>query len=184
MGFTVKIGEKCREVGFATMCSLQGGQGGINGGSALGIDDFSRRVEKGQQPGSRRLHADQRNIDTHLAGTGHALGEMFAAFDDLRAEELAPGPAVESDDELDHYIRTSAEADYHSVGTARMGSDTMAVVDANLRVHGVDGLRVVDASIMPCMIGGSTNMPTIMIAEKAADMILGLPALARAEFGA
>ncbi|MBK8630978.1 MAG: choline dehydrogenase [Sphingomonadales bacterium] len=96
-----------------------------------------------------------------------------AAFDDLRAEELAPGPAVESDDELDHYIRTSAEADYHSVGTARMGIGPMAVVDDQLRVRGAQGLRVVDASIMPHLPGGNTAIPVAMIAEKAADMILG-----------
>jgi choline dehydrogenase len=99
------------------------------------------------------------------------------AFDDLRAEELAPGPDVQSDDALDHYIRTSAEADYHSVGTARMGSDPMAVVDDQLRVRGAQGLRVVDASIMPHLPGGNTAIPVAMIAEKAADMILGNAAL-------
>lgn len=99
--------------------------------------------------------------------------EVFAqkAFDALRGEELEPGPAIRSDAELDAFIRARAEADYHSVGTCRMGQDDLAVVDERLRVRGLDGLRVVDASVIPHMIGGNTNMPVIMIAEKAADMI-------------
>jgi choline dehydrogenase len=99
--------------------------------------------------------------------------EVFAqaAFDALRGEELEPGPAVRSDAELDAFIRAKAEADYHSVGSCRMGRDEHAVVDERLRVRGLDGLRVVDASVIPHMIGGNTCMPVIMIAEKAADMI-------------
>jgi choline dehydrogenase len=105
---------------------------------------------------------------------------LFAqpAFDIVRGDELAPGQDVVSDEEIDAYIRTQAEADYHSVGTARMGNDLMAVVDAELRVHGLQGLRVVDASIMPHLPGGNTAIPVAMIAEKAADMILGNPPLA------
>jgi choline dehydrogenase len=98
---------------------------------------------------------------------------MQKAFDPYRAEELAPGPAAQSDAEIDAYIRSETEMDYHSVGTARMGRDPMAVVDSSLRVHGVGGLRVVDASVMPTLVGGNTNMPVIMVAEKASDMILG-----------
>jgi choline dehydrogenase len=98
---------------------------------------------------------------------------MQKAFDPYRAEELAPGAAAQSDAEIDAYIRAETEMDYHSVGTARMGSDPMAVVDSSLRVHGVEGLRVVDASVMPTLVGGNTNMPVIMVAEKASDMILG-----------
>jgi choline dehydrogenase len=94
------------------------------------------------------------------------------AFDEMRGEELAPGPQVQSDDEIDAYIRANAEADYHSTSTARMGSDPMAVVDDALRVHGTRALRVVDASVMPHLPGGNTAIPVAMIAEKAADLIL------------
>ena len=103
------------------------------------------------------------------------------AFDLMRGGELAPGANIESDAEIDGFIRAQAEADYHSVGTARMGSDPLAVVDADLRVHGFAGLRVVDASVMPHLPGGNTAIPVAMIAEKAADMILGEPPLPAAE---
>lgn len=98
------------------------------------------------------------------------------AFDEFRGEELAPGPGVQSDTEIDAYIRQNAEADYHSTSTLRMGSGPMGVVDAELRLRGMDRLRVVDASIMPHLPGGNTAIPVAMIAEKAADMILGRPA--------
>lgn len=100
-----------------------------------------------------------------------------AAFDECRGDELAPGNMVQSDAEIDAFVRANAEADYHSVGTARMGSDAMAVVDAELRVHGIAALRVVDASVMPHLPGGNTAIPVAMIAEKAADMIRGRPPL-------
>lgn len=77
-----------------------------------------------------------------------------------------------TDDELRSFIRQKAESIYHPVGTCKMGNDKSAVVDSCLRVRGVDQLRVVDASIMPTLIGGNTNAPTIMIAEKASDLIL------------
>lgn len=96
-----------------------------------------------------------------------------AAFDPMRGEELGPGSAVQDDAAIDAYIRASAESDYHSVGTARMGGDPLAVVDAELRVRGIAGLRVVDASVMPHLPGGNTAIPVAMIAEKAADLILG-----------
>jgi choline dehydrogenase len=104
--------------------------------------------------------------------------EIFAqsAFDPYRGPEYDPGAHVQSDEQIDRFIREKAETIYHPVGTAKMGTDNMAVVDATLKVHGLDGLRVVDASVMPTLVGGNTNAPTIMIAEKAADMILGRPA--------
>ncbi|HEV2533340.1 choline dehydrogenase [Phenylobacterium sp.] len=102
-----------------------------------------------------------------------------AAFDPYRGAEFSPGEAVRTDAEIDAWIRRSAETIYHPVGTCRMGAagDPMAVVDAELKVQGLEGLRVIDASVMPTLVGGNTNAPTLMIAEKASDMIRGKAAL-------
>jgi choline dehydrogenase len=88
-----------------------------------------------------------------------------------------PGAHVLKPDQIDAFVRKTAETIYHPVGSAKMGTDAESVVDPQLRVYGVEGLRVVDASIMPALVSGNTNAPTIMIAEKASDMILGKPAL-------
>ncbi|MDJ0921279.1 MAG: choline dehydrogenase [Henriciella sp.] len=100
---------------------------------------------------------------------------------DFTGEELMPGPDVQSDAEIDAFIREKGETIYHPVGTVAMGIQDEAPLDDELRVRGVEGLRVVDASVMPTLIGGNTNAPTIMIAEKAADLILGKAPLPRAE---
>ncbi len=95
------------------------------------------------------------------------------ALSALRGPEIMPGQSVQSDNEIDAFIRQNAETIYHPVGTVRMGIHDDAPLDPELKVRGVEGLRVVDASVMPTLIVGNTNEPTIMIAEKAADMILG-----------
>jgi len=86
--------------------------------------------------------------------------------------EIAPGAGVQTDSELERWVRQTAETAYHPVGTCKMGVDDMAVVDSRLRVRGLTGLRIVDCSIMPTLVGGNTNAAATMIAEKAADMVL------------
>lgn len=100
--------------------------------------------------------------------------ELMAAspMAEITGEEIAPGAACQTDDELLEWVRNNAETTYHPVGTCKMGSDPMAVVDDQLRVHGIAGLRVADASIMPTLTSGNTNAPSIMIGEKCAAMVL------------
>lgn len=116
---------------------------------------------------------DPRDLDKLVLAMKKAR-EVLAqpAFESHRAVEVEPGPGVVTDDELRTWIRGHAETLYHPVGTCKMGLDDLAVVDPQLRVRGVVGLRVVDASIMPTLVGGNTNAPTTMIAEKGAAMIL------------
>jgi choline dehydrogenase len=100
--------------------------------------------------------------------------ELMAAppMSEIIEGEIAPGSKVETDDELLEWVRNNAETTYHPVGTCKMGHDPMAVVDDQLRVHGVKNLRVADASIMPTLTSGNTNAPSIMIGEKCAQMVL------------
>lgn len=110
------------------------------------------------------------------------IGEQ-EAFSPYRKAEIGPGPEIQSDGALLDYVRRNAISGYHPACTCKMGTDTdpLAVVDASLKVYGVRNLRVVDTSVMPTLVTGNTNAPTIMIAEKAADMILGKKPLARAD---
>lgn len=107
--------------------------------------------------------------------------EIFAqrAFDAFRGAELQPGPEVQSDADIDAFVRQKADSAYHPSCTCKMGSpsDPLAVVDSNTCVLGLERLRVVDASIMPSIVSGNLNAPTIMMAEKAADIIRGRPSL-------
>ena len=118
---------------------------------------------------------DRDGYDLKMLIEGARLSrEIFAQapFAPYRGEEIFPGSAAKSDADLEAFIRHKAETIYHPVGTCRMGDDAEAVVDSELRVRGVEGLRVVDASVMPKLIGGNTNAPTIMIAERAGDLLL------------
>jgi len=105
--------------------------------------------------------------------------EVFAqeAFAPFRGEELSPGAQVQSDEELDSYLREAVESAYHPSCTCKMGSDDMAVVDEQCKLRGMRGLRIVDSSIMPSIVSGNLNAPTIMLAEKAADIIKGVSPL-------
>jgi choline dehydrogenase-like flavoprotein len=121
-------------------------------------------------------------IDPNFFGEPEDLETMVAGFKMTRRLLDTPPlralqkrdmftQGVDSDDDIRALLRARVDTVYHPVGTARMGTDSMAVVDPKLKVHGLEGLRVADASVMPTLIGGNTNAPTIMIGEKAADMI-------------
>jgi choline dehydrogenase len=119
-------------------------------------------------------HYLERGTDVMVLVRGITLARQIAAtsaFDGIRDRELAPGQGTD----LVAYVRQSATTVWHPVGTCAMGSGDAAVVDAELRVYGVTGLRVADASIMPAITSGNTNAPTIVIAERAADLIASAP---------
>jgi choline dehydrogenase len=100
------------------------------------------------------------------------------AMDRFRGEELAPGPQVQTDEQIDAFVRANMESTMHPCGSCRMGEDDMAVVDSALRVHGLQGLRVIDSSVFPSEPNGNLNAPTIMLAERAADLVRGREPLA------
>jgi choline dehydrogenase len=120
-----------------------------------------------------RFLATENDRRTAIAAVRRAR-EIAAAkpLADLIAEEVLPGAKVQSDEDLIRFIRETGATTFHYVGTCRMGHDAMAVVDDRLRVHGIEGLRVADGSIMPMIISGNTSIPCMMIGEKCADMML------------
>ncbi|MEH2066642.1 MAG: GMC family oxidoreductase N-terminal domain-containing protein [Nostoc sp.] len=138
------------------------------------IGSVSLRSPDPKEPPTIRMNYLQNQADVQKLVEGVKLIRQMiqtSAFDDFHGEEIAPGSHVQSDAALEAYIRDTCSTVWHPVGTCKMGIDSMAVVDPQLRVHGIQSLRVVDASIMPTITTGNTNAPTIMIAEKAADLI-------------
>jgi choline dehydrogenase len=118
--------------------------------------------------------ADPHDLSELVEGV-HKARELVnqSAFDELRGAEMDPGPDIKSDKQISDWIRNVTITDFHPSGTCRMGQGDDAVVDAEMRVHGIEGLRVVDASVMPQIISANLNAPTQMIASRAADYILG-----------
>jgi choline dehydrogenase len=116
--------------------------------------------------------SDSDDLQCLLAGLRCNLDILYAsAFDDIRGTELSPGITIRDEQGLLNFIRRTASTTWHPAGTCKMGHDDLSVVDDQLRVHGIDGLRVVDASIMPTVVSGNTNAPVMMIAEKAATFL-------------
>jgi choline dehydrogenase len=120
--------------------------------------------------------AERKDLDTLIEGV--KIGREILAqsgLDPYRAEEFQPGAAVKTDADIEAWVRAKCETIYHPVGSCKMGpsTDPMAVVDNECRVHGIKGLRVVDASVMPTLVGGNTNAPTVMIAERVASYMQG-----------
>jgi len=127
-------------------------------------------------PNYLAVETDRRTLRDAVRMVRGIIGQPALAL--YRGPEMRPGAHVRTDGEIDAWVRATAETIYHPAGTVRMGADARAPVDGALKVRGVAGLRVIDASVMPTLVGGNTNAPTIMIAEKGADLILGRAPLA------
>ncbi|MEH2297038.1 GMC family oxidoreductase [Nostoc sp.] len=161
-------------VGFTGLVSLTHPQ---NIGSVklrpAGGSSASRSPDPKDAPIIRMNYLQSQSDVQKLVEGVKLMRQLFhtSAFDEFRGREVAPGADVQSDEALVAYIRETCGTVFHPVGSCKMGTDPMAVVDPELRVYGVEGLRVVDASIMPTLTTGNTNAPTIMIGEKAADLI-------------
>jgi len=126
--------------------------------------------------------SDPKDLENSLEGLrmARAIMNQKALKPYVLAERL-PGPEIRTEEALIDYARSNAKTDHHPVGTCKMGTDDMAVVSPDLKLHGLEGLRVCDASVMPFVTSGNTNAPVIMVAEKGADLIRGLPALPAAK---
>ena len=133
-----------------------------------------RSTDPQAHPGIRANYLDTEHDRKTIVAAVRKVREVFAApaMNRYRDQEYKPGAQAQSDEQILEYARAEAESVYHPVGTCKMGSDPLAVVDDRLRVRGVKALRVADASIMPTIVSGNTNAPAIMIAEKCADMLL------------
>jgi len=125
------------------------------------------------------MYSEKQDIDCMVEGVKR-VREIYNSppLGDLVTGEIKPGADIRTDAQIEDWVRRNSDINQHPVGTCKMGIDDHAVVDATLKVRGIEGLRVVDASVMPDEPGGNTNLPTMMIAEKGADMIRGRPALA------
>ena len=144
---------------------------GPRAGAGLNLPRPTRVGHRGIRQNFLATDKDWRSLRSGPADC--ARDRQQSAAQSFIAGELAPGPDAQSDAAIDAHIRTTGITVHHPLGTCKMGppSDEMAVVDADLRVRGVDGLRVADASVMPDLVGGNINAPVIMVAEKAADLI-------------
>ncbi|WP_133645316.1 choline dehydrogenase [Paraburkholderia flava] len=170
-----------------------------NGTNAIKMHGFQAHVGSMRSPSRGRVKLRSRNPHEHPSILFNYMAEALdwrefrdairitreiirqPALDRFRGEELSPGAALQSDTEIDAFVRARAETAYHPSCSCAMGYDDMAVVDGEGRVHGLEGLRVVDASIMPLITTGNLNAPTIMLAEKIADRIRGRTPLARVD---
>ncbi len=148
----------------ASICNLRPeSRGSVHIKSGTPGDKPSIRPNYLSAPADRRVAAESIRLTRRIV--------QQPAMAQFSPEEFKPGPSILSDDDLAKAAGDIATTIFHPVGTAKMGHDEAAVVDDRLRVHGIEGLRVVDASVMPTITSGNTNSPVIMIAEKASDMI-------------
>lgn len=133
-----------------------------------------RSTDPAVYPNIRAMYLATEGDQKAMIAAVRRVRDIFAAsaLDNYRGNEIRPGQDVQSDEDILEFIRNEAESVYHPVGTCKMGSDEMAVVDQRLRVHGIESLRVADASIMPTITSGNTNAASVMIGEKCADMLL------------